>query len=567
MLPSRSISTACLLVPVAAPSTILCMSNLPCCRFVPLTACQPGRGPPPQRTLHALLPPALLPPGSVPPLWPTGAAGADLEGGQCEPRPKPRGRWLAAVEEEEEEAAVEQRRRLVAAHPLLLLLLEHPGLQRCGACAACTGAAPPVPKGATRRRQGSRACLNRQRFVQDYQRQRRRAQQADEAAAAGGSSSGPAAPRRSARAAHPLAVPLSAGVPELAALRAAAAYKLLYPGWEPSFLTEQRIAEVAAALPAAVSALQRGGGGGGEHGSSEGSGGERRPQQRSGHGGPAKGQANFFQQKQHERMQRLLDQLRGVAEVGAGEAQGPAQQQGAHQRRQQPSPRAADGGSPSDLPLTQPCGTQLDSPLADGTQPCSGMPIGTQPAPSHPGNPAEASNASPSPAALGQPRQGQQGPQAQQQQGWVPGGPGSAFAPAASPAAGAAAASPQHAGQVAAGRALERALRQLPPDVQAAFRAGLSAGLPPGTVAAAVRRYQSITAAVGTAAGAAVGAPPGGSASGAQKRRRRASHESDGSSSGGLQEGPGTEEADAAGGEGQAPAQRRGHPLRKRGRQ
>ncbi|KAL4442112.1 hypothetical protein ABPG77_011373 [Micractinium sp. CCAP 211/92] len=495
-------------------------------RFVPLTESQPGRGPPAQRTLHALLPPALLPlpAGTVPQQQQGGAgtqAAAALEAEEKASKRRPRGRWVAAVDEEEDAAAVEQRRRLVATHPQLLLLLEHPKLQRCGACAACRGATAAVPKGVARHgRSSRRACLNRQRFVHHYQRQRQRAQQAEEAAATGGgSSSAPALPHRSARAAHPLATPLSAGVPESAALRVAAAYKLLYPGWEPSFLTEERLAGVAAALPAAVAALQRrNGAGGGEQGSSEGSGDERRQER------PARGQGNFFQRKQHERMQRLLGQLRGEEEFDGGGPTEGGRQQGAQQQQQQAgSSRAevADEGSPGDLPLTQPCGTQLDSSQIDGTQLIDGSTPGwTQLPPSQLGSQLEGGNTPPPPAALG--RQGQRHgrPQMPQQQGWVPGRAGSAFVSVAGPAAGAASASPsqratqQRTRQLQLERGLEEELRQLPPDVQLAFRAGLSAGLPEGAVAAAVQRYQSLTTSTSASGVAAVNLPPGGSGSG-----------------------------------------------------
>lgn len=537
---------------------------------MPLTACQPGRGPPAQHTLRALLPPAVLPPAAAagPQLRQGGAvdpAAMALQAGEEAGRPKPRGQWVAAVDEEEDAAVVEERRRLVAAHPHLLLLLQHPELQRCGACAACTRAGPPALGGTARRKLGSRACLSRQRFINDYQRQRQRARQEDEAAAGGGGSGGQARPQRSARGAGPLTVPLSGGVPESAALRVAAAYKLLYPAWQPGFLTEQRLADVAAALPAAAAALQQCTGGADGQGSSEGSDDERQPQQRDRREQPAKSQGNFFLQKQHERMQRLLDQLRGVGQPGSGRPRRDAQQQGTRQRPGDAGAGRAEAGSPGDLVLTQPYGTQMGGTVSGGA-----TPGGTQPLPSQPGSRHGTSSALPSAAqaALGQ-QQPRSGRPLQQRQGWAPGRAGLAFVPAARPAvAGPAVALQPQAGGQPAGHELsehdlERDLFQLPPDVQVAFRAGLSAGLPPAVVVAAVRRYHAITAAVRTAARMAEEPPFGGSG---EMRRHRASHMNDLSSSGVEEDNLGTDGAGIAREDRRATAQQPGPPPNKRSR-
>ena len=263
-------------------------------RFLPLTACQPGRALLPQ-TLQALLgrratlelPAVLGPPPRASPKAP-------------EVRLQPTAEELAA------------QRQLVLQHPELLLLLEHPVLQRCGACAPCRNWRKPRQE---RSQGGSSQCRVLMACGQQW-----KAQCAREVAA-----QQEGQPPRADAQYGSTKVPLAGrGVPEADALRAVAAYKLMHPLWRPALLTPTRLAAVAAALPAAAAALAGSGG-------SEGEGAQQGQRWSSLH----------YARQQQVKLGRLLHLLRDpTAELEPepepdGHAEGPEQPE---QPEQQPEP-------------------------------------------------------------------------------------------------------------------------------------------------------------------------------------------------------------------------------------
>ena len=342
------------------------------------------------------------------------------------------------------------RRALVAAHPQLVLLLQHPQLQSCGSCPGCRWRERSVEPGKTKS-QMSRTCYLRQRFSESLQRQRNLKQQqqkqkqkqqqqrqrsADEPEGGSGSSGGRSGGggRYSVSRKAVGRVPTVKDVPEAVVLRGAAAFKLLHPSWEPDFLTEERLAAVAAALPAAAARV------GGSDSDAMGA-------------RPAKG-GDFMKRKAAERMQHLLSQLQGEDEAPA-----PAPLPCRGQWQQQQQQQQVAEGSASELALTQ--------QAAGGRQAAAEITGGN--------------------AAADDQQQQQQ----QQQQVCRFGQKGSAFRHLArSSIAALGAGQPS---QTEEERLLSQ-LRLLPQDVQLAFRAGLAAGLPPAAVAAALRRYHAITA-------------------------------------------------------------------------
>lgn len=475
----------------------------PPCRHVPLTACQTARGPLPRSTLRALLPPAARPPGVLP----AAAGSGKWEGGPAlqeatQPKRTQRVAWWA-VPAEEDRANMAERRRLVAAHPQLLLLLQHPQLHRCGTCNVCSA------------RQANRTCLTRDRYTGDLKLQRKREQGQQQ---------------RQREAPPSQHVPLSAGVGKAEALRVAAAFKLLYPEWRPTFLTEERLAAVAASLPAAAAALQR------RSGELEGS-----SDSSAGGGRQRRGRKHPAWHQQH--MQRLLERLRDEDEDDEAAAW---QQEAA----------ASDE----------------EEAAAEGEM--SGGKLAPTQAP--PSNQRRAGEVEAEEGEL-------DGHWQQQRQ---QGGEGSAFRRL--PSAAHASAARQRAASCAPTgqpplQQLQQQLQGLPADVQLAFRAGLAAGLPPAAVAAALQRYHAITGFCSTSAAAVCSPQPAPAAAaaahgaGSRKRQRRsasgASSSSDTSSGGEDIEGKGDGVEDEEGAEDEDEegkvtlSQRRGRPpLWKRGR-
>ena len=343
-------------------------------------------------------------------------------------------------QEDEEEGSDEEgelrvQRRLVAAHPQLLLLLEHPGLQRCGACAACT-AGPRRRKSAAQWQQGSRACLIAQSCQNQWQLQRKRQQQGGWRSANGRDSA-------ASKHKHPAAgsqLPRSAGVAERDALRAAAAFKLLHPRWRPIFLTQAHLAEAAAALPAAAAAAAAAA----DH--------ARRG-----------GRAGQFSAKQQAKMAELLSLLRRDADVErqpspARQPEQQAQQQEHQQQQQEEQPDSSrqhrQQAERQQAALQEAQQAQQHAPPPPPPQQAALL--------GHAAVSSAFRRLPGAPAAVALPADPEQQQQQQLQQ-------------------------------------LRRQLRQLPADVCLAFEAGLAAGLPPAAVAAALARYHTITAVPATA--------------------------------------------------------------------